>query len=68
MQVALVVLGWGASQEPYLIVPDVTLASASADRDTQRILLVALGAGAAVLFPSLRLLYRIFKPLRSGGS
>jgi cytochrome d ubiquinol oxidase subunit II len=62
-QVGLVVLGWGASQAPYLIVPDVTLASASADRRTQRLLLYALVVGAAILFPSLRLLYKIFKPL-----
>jgi cytochrome d ubiquinol oxidase subunit II len=64
-QVGLVVLGWGASQAPYLIVPDITLASASASRATQRLLLYALAVGGLVLFPSLRLLYRIFKPLRA---
>ena len=60
-QVTLVVLGWGASQYPYLVVPDVTLASASAPPRTQVILLVALAAGAVTLFPSLWLLYRVFK-------
>jgi cytochrome d ubiquinol oxidase subunit II len=60
-QVALVVLGWGASQYPYLMMPDLTLWSASAPRQTQTLLLIALGAGALVLFPSLRLLFRIFK-------
>ncbi len=60
-QVALIVLGWGASQYPYLLVPDVTLASASAPQRTQVILLVALAAGAATLFPSLYLLFRVFK-------
>ena len=63
VQVALVVLGWGASQHPWLIVPDLALASASAPRATQRLLLYTLAVGAVVLFPSLRLLYRIFKPL-----
>jgi len=63
-QVGLVVLGWGASQQPYLIVPDITLASASAPLATQRVLLIALAAGALVLFPSLRLLYKVFKPAR----
>ena len=60
-QVALVVLGWGVSQYPYLMAPDLTLWSAAAPRPTQTLLLIALGAGALVLFPSLRLLFRVFK-------
>ncbi len=60
-QAALIVLGWGASQYPYLLVPDVTLASASAPRETQLLLLGALGLGALALFPSLWLLFRVFK-------
>ena len=61
LQVALIVVGWGASQYPYLVVPEVTLASASAPRATQVLLLGALGAGALTLFPSLYLLFRVFK-------
>jgi cytochrome d ubiquinol oxidase subunit II len=61
LQVALVVIGWGASQYPYLVVPEVTLASASAPRATQVLLLAALTAGALTLFPSLYLLFRVFK-------
>jgi len=60
-QVALIVLGWGASQRPFLLVPDLTLEAASAPRATQVMLLWALGAGALVLFPSLYLLFRVFK-------
>jgi len=60
-QVTLIVVGWGASQYPYLVVPDVTLASASGPRATQVALLVALAAGAVLLFPSLYLLFRVFK-------
>jgi cytochrome bd ubiquinol oxidase subunit II len=60
-QVALIVLGWGASQYPYLALPDLTLAAASAPRRTQVMLLWALGAGAVVLFPCLYLLFRVFK-------
>ena len=60
-QVTLIVVGWGASQYPYLVVPDVTLASASGPRVTQVALLIALAAGAALLFPSLYLLFRVFK-------
>lgn len=60
-QVALIVLGWAASQYPYLVVPDLTLASASAPRQVQVLLLWSLGAGALVLFPCLYLLLRVFK-------
>jgi cytochrome d ubiquinol oxidase subunit II len=60
-QVALIVAGWGASQYPYLVVPDLTLASASAPRATQVALLWALGAGAVLLFPALYVLFRVFK-------
>ncbi len=60
-QVTFIVVGWGASQRPYLVVPDLTLASASAPRATQVLLLWALGAGALVLFPCLYLLFRVFK-------
>lgn len=60
-QATLIVVGWGASQYPYLVVPDVTLASASAPARTQALLLGALGLGALTLFPSLWLLFRVFK-------
>jgi cytochrome d ubiquinol oxidase subunit II len=61
VQVALIVIGWGASQHPWIVVPAVSLASASAPRVTQVALLWALAAGAAVLFPMLWLLFRVFK-------
>jgi cytochrome d ubiquinol oxidase subunit II len=64
-QVALVVLGWGASQYPYIIAPTVTLQSASAPVATQRLLLWALAIGAIVLLPSLRLLLKVFKSERA---
>jgi len=60
-QAALIVLGWGASQHPYLVVPDVTLASAAAPRATLVPVLWALAAGAVLLFPALYLLFRVFK-------
>jgi cytochrome d ubiquinol oxidase subunit II len=63
-QVALIVLGWGASQYPFLVVPDLTLASASAPRATQVALLWALAGGALLLFPALYALFRIFKGQR----
>jgi cytochrome d ubiquinol oxidase subunit II len=60
-QAGLVLLGWAASQYPYLVVPDVTLASAASNPRTQELVLTALGAGAVVLLPSLWMLFRIFK-------
>ena len=60
-QVVLVVVGWGASQYPYVVVPELTLASASGPRATQVALLWALAGGALLLFPSLYVLFRVFK-------
>jgi cytochrome d ubiquinol oxidase subunit II len=60
-QVALIVLGWGAAQHPYLIVPDVTIDGAAAPRRTLELLLATLAAGAALLLPSLALMLRVFK-------
>ena len=60
-QVSLIVLGWGASQFPYLIVPSMTLESASAPAATQRVLLLTLAIGAVVLFPALFILFKVFK-------
>ncbi len=60
-QVALIVIGWAASQYPYLLVPDLTLAGAAANPRTQHLVLVALIVGSVVLFPSLLVLYRVFK-------
>ncbi len=60
-QVGLIVVGWAASQYPYLLVPDLTLADAASNPRTQHLVLVALGVGSVVLFPSLHVLYRVFK-------
>lgn len=65
VQVGLIVLGWGASQYPYLLVPDLTLASGGAQRTTQVALLWALVGGAVVLFPMLAVLFRVFKGERA---
>ena len=61
VQVTFIVLGWGASQFPYLVVPDYTFEAAGAPLRTQVLVLWALGIGAILLFPSLYLLFRIFK-------
>jgi cytochrome d ubiquinol oxidase subunit II len=63
-QTILILLGWAASQYPYLVVPDVTLAAAAANPETRALLLAALGLGVPVLAPSLFVLFRVFKAAR----
>ncbi len=55
------ILGWGLAQFPHLVTPDVTLQNAAAPESTLKLLLLALGAGAVVLLPSLIYLFQIFK-------
>ena len=59
-EVILILWGWALAQYPYLVEPDVTIADA-APVQTLQLVLVALLAGALVLFPSLYYLYRVFK-------
>jgi cytochrome d ubiquinol oxidase subunit II len=66
-QVTLILLGWAFDQFPYLIEPDLTISSAAAPPITLELLLVALVAGAIVLFPSYYYLFRIFKLNRNQG-
>jgi len=60
-QVTLILWGWAAAQYPYLVPPGLTLSNAAAPPATLRLLLIALVAGALVLFPSFYYLYRVFK-------
>jgi cytochrome d ubiquinol oxidase subunit II len=60
-QVTLILWGWAAAQYPYLVPPSLTLTNAAAGPATLRLLLIALVAGALVLFPSFYYLYRVFK-------
>jgi len=55
---ALVLAGWGATQYPYLISPDLTIRGAAAPDSTLRPLTAALLLGALVLLPSM---YGLFK-------
>lgn len=67
-QVALIILGWAASQYPFLVVPDVTLAGAAANPRTLRLLLWVLGVGFVLLFPCLYILFRIFGSNRAAAA
>ena len=61
VEVAAVVLGWGAALYPCLIAPDLTIRAAAAPAATLELLAPALAIGAAALFPSLYWLLRVFK-------
>lgn len=65
LQTTFVLLGWAASQYPYIVAPDVTLQGAASNPRTQHLLLIALAAGSVLLFPSLFVLFRIFKGERA---
>ncbi len=61
LQVSLVLWGWAWSQYPYVVPPDLTIASAAAPPTTLQLVIVALVLGALVLVPSLFYLFRVFK-------
>ena len=63
-QVSFILWGWGLSQYPYILPPDLTVRAAAAPEATLRLLLGTLGLGAIVLFPSLYYLFRVFKGSR----
>lgn len=58
-QVACLLAGWGLAQFPYVIYPDLTLHGTAAPPLTQRFYLYSLPLGAALLGPSLWLLFRV---------
>ena len=60
-QVTLTLWGWAFAQFPYLVPPHLTIYNAAAPTQTLQWLLLALCAGAVLLFPSLYYLFRIFK-------
>lgn len=61
VQVSLILWGWGLAQYPYLLPPHLTLQEAAAPATTLRLVVLALAAGAVVLFPSLYYLFHVFK-------
>ena len=60
-EAVLILWGWAFAQFPFLVVPNITISNAAASPFTLRLLLVAILAGGAVLFPSLYYLFRVFK-------
>jgi cytochrome bd ubiquinol oxidase subunit II len=58
--VALVLGAWGVAQYPFMFLPDTRIDAVSAPEATLEAFLIALVAGAAILVPSLLLLFRLF--------
>lgn len=67
-QVSLIIIGWGAAQYPYLVRPGLTIFNSSAPSNVLVEIEIACAFGGALLFPSLFLLYRIFKAHRKSVS
>jgi cytochrome d ubiquinol oxidase subunit II len=59
LAVAAVIVGWAVAQRPYLLPTTLTVEAAAASDTTLIALIVSLAVGAAVLFPSLVLLFRL---------
>jgi cytochrome d ubiquinol oxidase subunit II len=59
-QVTFILWGWVLSQYPFMIPNGVTIRQAAAPTVTLELLAVGLAAGAAILIPSLRYLFRTF--------
>lgn len=58
LAVAAIIAGWALGQEPVLL-PHLTIAQAAAPHDTLVLVVVVVLAGAAILFPSLALLFKL---------
>lgn len=60
-ETACVLAAWAVAQYPYLIIPDLTIANASAPSATQVAALIATAVGMVTLLPSLWYLFYVFK-------
>lgn len=61
LAVAAVLAGWGASQWPYLVPPDITISDAAAPAEALRAITISIIGGGLLLAPSLYLLFKVFK-------
>jgi cytochrome d ubiquinol oxidase subunit II len=60
-QVTLIIWGWALAQFPWILPPTLSISDAAAPAITLKLTLGALAIGAAVLFPSLYYLFKVFK-------
>ncbi|MET9224687.1 cytochrome d ubiquinol oxidase subunit II [Lentzea sp. NPDC003310] len=67
LAVTAILIGWAVGQYPYVLLPSLTVEQAATGRSTLVALLVALGAGALILLPSLTYLYVLFQRPQTSG-
>jgi cytochrome d ubiquinol oxidase subunit II len=60
-EVALILSGWALALYPYLVPPDISIATAAAPPNVLRLVLWGTAAGLLILVPSLLYLFRVFK-------
>ncbi|HEV2235639.1 MAG TPA: cytochrome d ubiquinol oxidase subunit II [Ktedonobacterales bacterium] len=60
-EMTCILAAWAVAQYPYLIIPDVTIASAAAPESVLLAVTLASAAGMLLLFPSLWYLFHSFK-------
>jgi len=60
-EIGLLLLGWGLAQYPFLIYPDMAFVEVAAPLATLQFVVLSLPLGAALLVPSLWLLFTVFK-------
>jgi cytochrome d ubiquinol oxidase subunit II len=60
-EVALILSGWALALYPYLVPPDISIATAAAPPKVLRLVLWGTAAGLLILVPSLLYLFRVFK-------
>jgi cytochrome d ubiquinol oxidase subunit II len=60
-QIALLILGWGLAQYPYLVYPDLPLDAIAAPVGTLRFVVWSLPVGGILIIPSLWMLFLVFK-------
>jgi cytochrome bd ubiquinol oxidase subunit II len=65
-EIALVLVGWGLAQYPYLVYPDMLVTEMAAPTPTLRFMVLSIPVGALLLAPSLWLLMRVFKARPAG--
>ena len=68
VQVALIVIGWGISQYPYLVRPELTIFNSASPTNILMDLEIAVAVGAVILIPSLIVLLLIFKTDRKSNN
>lgn len=56
-----ILVGFGLAQDPFLVRPDISIAAAAANPSMLRLLFASLVGGAALLFPAIFVLFRIFE-------